>query len=62
MIDVSHVLATLRSVADDLSDMSMKLLSDAISEGATHRPPQEKVISQVRRTVEKAISQLSHIE
>ena len=62
MIDVSDVLSTLRTAADDLSELSMKLLSEAISEGATHRPPEEKVISQARRTVEKAISQLSQIE
>lgn len=62
MIDISHVLQNLRTVADDLAEMSMKILSDAISEGATMRPPEEKVISQARRTVEKAISQLTHIE
>jgi hypothetical protein len=62
MIDVTSILHTLRTVADELTEMSMTLLSDAISEGATHRPPEEKAISQARRTVEKAIMQLSKVE
>lgn len=59
MNDVEQIIERLRTISEELTDLSMRILSDAISEGATSRPREEKVVSQARRSVDKAISQLS---
>lgn len=61
MHDVSHVIEQLNQIMEELTDLSMKILSDAIAEGAQSRPLEEKKISQARRSLEKAVSQLSGI-
>ena len=39
----------------------LRLLRDAIEKGETARPPEERVVAQARRAVDKAISLLSGI-
>lgn len=55
MDDREALAERLRDIAEALNDLSMRILSEAISAGATSRPPEEKSISQARRAVEKAI-------
>jgi stalled ribosome rescue protein Dom34 len=49
----------LEAIADELGEMSMNLLTQAIQDGLTSRPMQEKSVTQARRAVEKALSHLS---
>ncbi|MEY3805744.1 MAG: hypothetical protein RIR69_556 [Actinomycetota bacterium] len=58
MNEVERIIDQLRAISEDLTDLSMQILSDAIADGATSRPKEEKAVSQARRSVDKAISQL----
>lgn len=62
MYDVAHLVETLQSVNDELGDLSMRILSDAISAGAQTRPSEEKKIAQARRSLDKAIGILSQLD
>jgi hypothetical protein len=48
----------LEAIADELGEMTMNILTQAIQDGQTSRPQQEKSLSQARRSVEKALQQL----
>jgi len=50
---------TLRGVSEALADRSLAILKEAHSAGETKRPEEERVVSQARRSVEKAIALLS---
>lgn len=58
MVDVSDIMTRLEAIADELGEMTMNILTQAIQDGQTSRPPQEKSLSQARRSVEKALQQL----
>lgn len=58
MVDVSDIAARLEAIADELGEMTMSLLTQAIQDGQTSRPPQEKSLGQARRSVEKALQHL----
>lgn len=59
MEELSEIVSRLESISEDLNDCAMRILSDAIAEGATSRPTLEKQVSQARRAVDKAIQHLS---
>ena len=61
MKDRETIALELQTIAEDLNDLSMRLLSDAIEAGQTTRPPEEKNVSQARRAVEKAIHHLTSL-
>jgi hypothetical protein len=56
--EIERITAELEQLSSDLNDAAMSILSEAIREGATSRPAEEKKISQARRSVEKAIQHL----
>lgn len=58
MEQLDDIAVRLEVIAEELNDCSMRILSDAISSGATARPALEKQVSQARRAVEKAIQLL----
>jgi hypothetical protein len=58
MVDVSDIMMRLEAIADELGEMTMNILTQAIQDGQTSRPQQEKSLSQARRSVEKALQQL----
>jgi ElaB/YqjD/DUF883 family membrane-anchored ribosome-binding protein len=58
MVDVSDIMTRLEAIADELGEMTMNILTQAIQDGQTSRPQQEKSLSQARRSVEKALQQL----
>jgi predicted transcriptional regulator len=60
MVDTSDIVTRLEAIADELGEMSMNLLTQAIQDGLTSRPMQEKSVTQARRAVEKALSHLSN--
>jgi len=49
----------LEQIAEQLDDLAMAVLRDAVEEGATSRPEEEKRLTRARRSVEKAIQLLS---
>ncbi len=50
------ICAQLEAIAEQLGDMAMTALRDAVEEGATSRPEEEKRLIRARRSIEKAIS------
>ena len=51
-----HIRQQLEHIAEQLDDLAMSVLRDAVDEGATSRPEEEKKLTRARRSVEKAIS------
>ena len=58
MSDVDEIIQRLRSISDDLADRAITILSEASRAGENKRPDAERVITQARRAVEKAIALL----
>ncbi len=56
---MSTIAEKLQQISDELNDLAMSILSEAIADGETQRPQDEKRVSQARRAVEKAIHHLS---
>lgn len=61
MDSVDRIISQLQLIAEELNDVAMGLLTEAISSGAKSRPVDEKHISQARRAVEKAVHTLQRI-
>ena len=53
-----HIRDQLQHIAEQLDDLAMSVLRDAVEEGATSRPEEEKKLTRARRSVEKAIQVL----
>lgn len=51
---VDDVRSRLESISEELTDLAMDVLRQAIEAGAEARPPLEKALSQARRAVDKA--------
>ncbi len=51
---VQDVRSRLDAISEELTDLAMDVLRQAIDEGAEGRPPLEKALSQARRAVDKA--------
>ena len=51
-----HIRTQLEHIAEQLDDLAMSVLRDAVEEGAKTRPEEEKKLTRARRSVEKAIS------
>lgn len=58
--DIARAITDLDRVAANLTDISMRILSDAIEAGSTERPAMDKRVTQARRAVEKAIRALEN--
>lgn len=58
MGDTSDIIMRLEAIAEELGEMSMNILTQAIQEGQTSRPAEEKNVTQARRAVEKALLHL----
>ncbi len=58
MEQLEDIISRLETIAEELNDYSMRILSDAIEAGETSRPPLEKQVSKARRAVEKALQHL----
>lgn len=56
---VSEIADELRRISEALNDAAMSVLSGAIADGSGERPELERRISRARRTVDRAISQLT---
>lgn len=51
---VDEIRTRLESIAEELTEVAIDVLRQAIDEGAEKRPPVEKSLTQARRAVEKA--------
>lgn len=60
MDDIESIASQLEDIAERLNDVAMSIISEAIENGETTRPPLEKRVSQARRAVEKALQHLRH--
>lgn len=59
MDQVDIIADKLQNISEELNDLAMLILSDAIANGERERPAMGKRVSQARRAVEKAIQHLS---
>ena len=55
-MSAEHIRQQLEQISEQLDDLAMSVLRDAVAEGATSRPEEEKKLTRARRSVEKAIS------
>ncbi len=60
MDDIELITSQLEDIAERLNDVAMSIISEAIENGESSRPPIEKRVSQARRAVEKAVQHLKH--
>ena len=57
-MNAEHIRTQLEHIAEQLDDLAMSVLREAVEEGATSRPEEEKKLTRARRSVEKAIQVL----
>ena len=54
MEKLEDIRQRLANIGEELTDVSIDMLREAIDAGATKRPPMDKTLAQARRAVEKA--------
>jgi hypothetical protein len=57
----TELAARLRDIAGELDDIALDVLNEAVADGATARPPEDRTLTQARRAVEKAAALLESI-
>lgn len=62
MSEIAALATRLREIASELDDVTLDVLNQAVAEGATARPPEDKVLTQARRAVEKAATLLESLD
>jgi hypothetical protein len=55
---LEELAARLETIAEELADLAMDALREAIEGGATKRPADERRLTQARRAVDKAAALL----
>jgi hypothetical protein len=56
--DLDGIRGRLEAIAEELADLAMEALRDAIDAGEQRRPAEERRLTQARRSVERAASLL----
>jgi hypothetical protein len=56
--DLDDIRGRLEAIAEELADLAMEALRDAIDAGEQRRPAEERRFTQARRSVERAASLL----
>ena len=59
---IERIVESLRAASEDLAEMSLDVLSEAVREGATRRPDSERMLTRARSAVDKAIALLESME
>lgn len=62
MTKYAELAGRLAGIGGELDDLSLELLHDAMAEGATKRPDADRVLTQARRAVEKAVRLLESLD
>ena len=60
--DVDAVRSRLESIAEELADLALDRLREAVAAGAEKTSPEERLITRARRSVEKAVVLLGQVE
>jgi len=55
---LDELQARLHQISEEIGDLSITLLREAVESGATQRPPLDKTLSRARRSVDKAAALL----
>ncbi len=58
MPELDDVRSRLEGIAEELADMALSVLRDAVDQGADKRPDLEKRLTRARTAVEKAVNLL----
>lgn len=61
MEELERLKSQLEQISEQLNDVAMTILSEAIENRENQRPDSEKKVSQARRAVDKAIQHLDAI-
>ena len=56
MADVEGVRERLEAIAEELADMALDALQQAIDRGETSRPEDERTLTRARSAVERAVT------
>ncbi|MCU0267560.1 MAG: hypothetical protein MUF83_02825 [Acidimicrobiales bacterium] len=56
--DLDDLASRLRDIAEELADLALRELHDAVEAGRTERPEAERRLTRARRAVEKAVAVL----
>ena len=62
MADYDALIDRLESVAADLDEIAFDKLREAVADGETVRPPDDKKLMQARRAIEKAAGVLRQLD
>ena len=60
--DVEAVRSRLESIAEELADLALDRLREAVAAGAEKTSPEERLITRARRSVEKAVVLLGEVD
>jgi hypothetical protein len=60
--DVEAVRSRLESIAEELADLALDRLREAVAAGAEKTSAEERLITRARRSVEKAVVLLGQVE
>jgi uncharacterized protein (DUF885 family) len=60
--DYADLVGRLESIAADLDEMAFDRLREAVADGATARPVDDKRLMQARRAIEKAAAVLRQLD
>ena len=55
---LADIQSRLEGISEEIGDLSMGLLREAVEAGETERPALDKVLARVRRSVDKAATLL----
>lgn len=55
---ITELRDQLARIADELGDVGLDVLRQAVADGARSRPAEERALAQARRAVEKAVGVL----
>jgi hypothetical protein len=61
MYEIETFISELEAMSEAMNDACMSLLSQAIENGESTRPAEEKKLSQARRAVDKAVLHLRSV-
>lgn len=62
MGDYDHLVDRLEAVAEELDERSFERLREAVADGASTRPAEDKRLMQARRAIEKAAGILRRLD
>lgn len=57
--DIDDIRARLEAIAEELADLALDRLREAVEGGATRAPADERRLTRARRAVEKALAILA---